>query len=273
MIEPGSRAVRRGFEGEPPRLFGHRGAAGVAPENTLASFRRAHEAGVDVFELDVHATRDGEVVVLHDPTLDRTTDGAGPVAAVTFAELARLDAGHRFSPDDGRTFPFRGQSIRVPRLAELLAEFPDTPLNIEIKCEGAAILDAVVRMVRAARSRIVLAAEHDVIMQAIRAAAPDLPTSCATGEVAAFIGALQNGTPPTLPDGAVALQIPPTFGDVTLVDAASVAAAHALGAEVHVWTINDPAEARRLLALGCDGIISDVPHVMRPIVEAGRAGR
>lgn len=228
---------------------------------------------MDVFELDVHATRDGEVVVLHDPTLDRTTDGAGPVAAVTFAELARLDAGHRFSPDDGRTFPFRGQSIRVPRLAELLAEFPDTPLNIEIKCEGAAILDAVVRMVRAARSRIVLAAEHDVIMQAIRAAAPDLPTSCATGEVAAFIGALQNGTPPTLPDGAVALQIPPTFGDVTLVDAASVAAAHALGAEVHVWTINDPAEARRLLALGCDGIISDVPHVMRPIVEAGRAGR
>jgi glycerophosphoryl diester phosphodiesterase len=76
-----------------------------------------------------------------------------------------------------------------------------------------------------------------------------------------------------LPDGAVALQIPPTFGDVTLVDATSVAAAHALGAEVHVWTINDPGEARRLLALGCDGIISDAPHVMRPIVDAARAGR
>jgi len=265
--------VRRGFDGTPPRLFGHRGAAGVAPENTLASFRRAHAAGVDVFELDVHATRDGEVVVLHDPTLDRTTDGAGAVAAVTFAELARLDAGHRFTPDDGRTFPFRGQGLRVPRLAELLAEFPDMPLNVEIKCEGAAILDAVVALVRAARSPIVLAAEHDVIMQAIRAAAPDLPTSCATGEVAAFIGALQNGTTPMLPDGAVALQIPPTFGDVTLVDAASVAAAHALGAEVHVWTINDPGEARRLLALGCDGIISDVPHVMRPVVDAARAGR
>lgn len=268
-----SRALRPGFEGKPPRLFGHRGAAGVAPENTLVSFRRAREAGVDVFELDVHATRDGEVVVLHDPTLDRTTDGAGPVAALTFAELERLDAGHRFTADGGRTHPFRGQGVRVPRLAELLAELPDVPLNIEIKCEGAGIIDAVVGMARAARARVVLAAEHDVIMRAIRAAAPDLPTSCATGEVAAFIGALQSGTSPTLPEGAVALQIPPTFGDVTLVDAASVAAAHALRAEVHVWTVNDPDEARRLLALGCDGIISDVPHVMRTVVDAARAGR
>lgn len=265
--------MRRGFDGKPPRLFGHRGAAGVAPENTLVSFRRARESGVDVFELDVHATRDGEVVVFHDPTLDRTTDGCGPVAALTFAELARLDAGHRFTADGGRTHPFRGQGVRVPRLAELLVEFPDTPLNIEIKCEGAGILDAVVAMARAARARIVLAAEHDQIMQAIRRAAPDLPTSCATGEVAAFIGALQGGTPPALPEGAVALQIPPTFGDVTLVDAASVAAAHALGAEVHVWTINDPDEASRLLALGCDGIITDVPHVMRAVVDAARAGR
>ena len=265
--------MRRGFDGRAPRLFGHRGAAGVAPENTLPSFRRAQEAGADVFELDVHATRDGEVVVLHDPTLDRTTDGLGPVAALTFAELARLDAGHRFTADGGRTFPFRGQGIRVPRLAELLAAFPDAPLNIEIKCEGAAVLDEVVAMARAARSRIVLAAEHDVIMRAIRLAAPDLPTSCATGEVAAFIGALQSGAAPTLPDGAVALQIPPTFGDVTLVDAASVAAAHALGAEVHVWTINDPDEARRLLALGCDGIVTDVPHVMRAHLDAARASR
>lgn len=264
--------MRSGFTGATPRLFGHRGAAGVAPENTLPSFRRALADGVDVLELDVHATRDGEVVVLHDPTLERTTDGTGPVAALTFAELARLDAGHGFSPDAGRTFPFRGQGIRVPRLAELLREVPDVPLNIEIKSEGDAIIAAVVAMVRAARARIVLAAEHDGIMQAIRAAAPEVPTSCATGEVAAFIGALQTGEAPQLPDGAIALQIPASFGDVTLVDAASVAAAHALGAEVHVWTINDPAEARRLLALGCDGIMTDVPHLVRPAILERRTG-
>jgi glycerophosphoryl diester phosphodiesterase len=264
--------VRIGFLGEPPRLFGHRGAAGVAPENTLPSFARAKADGADVFELDVHATRDGEVVVLHDPTLERTTDGAGPVAALTFAELSRLDAGHRFSSDGGRTHPFRGQGIRVPRLAELLRAFPDAPLNIEIKSEGADIVAAVVAMARAAPSPVVLAAEHDVIMQTIRAAAPDLPTSLAATEVAAFIGALRDGERPSLPAGAVALQIPPTYGGVTLVSGESVAAAHALGAEVHVWTINDPGEARRLLALGCDGIITDVPHVIAPLLAARRAG-
>ncbi len=263
--------MRVGFPGAKPRLFGHRGAAGVAPENTLASFRRALADGVDVFELDVHATRDGEVVVLHDPTLERTTDGIGRVAALTFAELAQLDAGHGFSPDGGRTFPFRGQGIRVPRLTELIREFPEIPLNIEIKSEGEAVVTAVVRIVRAARARIVLAAEHDSIMQAIRVAAPEIPTSLATLEVAAFIGALQEGTEPTIPDGAVALQIPPRYGDTTLVDATSVAAAHRLGAEIHVWTINDPAEARRLLDLGCDGIMTDVPHLVAPVIRERRA--
>ncbi len=264
--------MRFGFAGGTPRLFGHRGAAGVAPENTVPSFARARADGVDVLELDVHATRDGEIVVLHDPTLERTTDGAGPVAALTFAELARLDAGHRFSPDGGWTHPFRGQGVRVPRLAEILRAFPDVPLNIEIKPEGAEIVAAVVAMARAASSRVVLAAEHDTIMQAIRAAAPDLPTSLATGEVAAFIGALQSGERPSLPAGAVALQIPPTYGDVTLVSRETVAAAHALGAEVHVWTINDAGEARRLLDLGCDGIMTDVPRLIASVVAARRAG-
>jgi glycerophosphoryl diester phosphodiesterase len=132
-------------------------------------------------------------------------------------------------------------------------------------------VEAVVAMVRSARARIVLAAEHDSIMQAIRATAPELPTSLATLEVAAFVGALQQETEPSIPDGAVALQIPPRFGDTTLVDAASVAAAHRLGAEVHVWTINDPTEARRLLDLGCDGIMTDVPHVIAPVIAERRA--
>jgi len=262
--------MRVGFPGAKPRLFGHRGAAGVAPENTLPSFRRALADGVDVFELDVHATRDGEVVVLHDPTLERTTDGVGRIASLSFAELAQLDAGHGFSPDGGKTFPFRGQGIRVPRLTELIREFPEIPLNIEIKSEGEAVVAAVVRIVQAARARIVLAAEHDSIMQAIRAAAPEIPTSLATLEVADFIGALQAGTEPKIPDGAVALQIPPRYGDTTLVDAASVAAAHRLGAEIHVWTINDPAEARRLLDLGCDGIMTDLPHLIAPVIGERR---
>lgn len=258
------------FPGPLPRVFGHRGAAGVAPENTLASFRRARADGADVFELDVHGTADGEIVVLHDPTLERTTDGAGAVSGLRFAEVAALDAGFHFTPDGGRTHPFRGSGVRVPRLAELVREFPDVPLNIEIKQETPSIVDAVVALLRAARTTVVLAAEQDVIMTAIRRAAPDIATSLAAGEVATFMGALQQGVAPTLPAGAVALQIPPRFWGVELVTRETVAAAHALGAEVHVWTINDTAEMRRLLALGCDGIISDLPADARAVVDAER---
>ncbi|HEY2389125.1 MAG TPA: glycerophosphodiester phosphodiesterase [Candidatus Binatia bacterium] len=260
------------FPGQLPRAFGHRGAAGVAPENTIVSFRRACADGADVLELDVHATADGEIVVLHDPTLERTTDGAGPVAALRYAEVERLDAGHRFTPDGGRTFPFRGTGVRVPRLAELLHELPGVPLNIEIKQETPSIVAEVVALVRAARVPAVLAAEHDVIMQAIRGHAPDMPTSLAAGEVAGFIGTLTAGERPTLPPGAVALQIPPRFEDVELVTPATVAAAHALGAEVHVWTINDADEMRRLLALGCDAIMSDLPALARRVVAEHRRG-
>jgi len=253
-------------------VFGHRGAAGVAPENTIVSFRRACADGADVLELDVHATADGEIVVLHDPTLDRTTDGSGPVAALRYAELERVDAGHRFTPDGGRSFPFRGAGVRVPRLAELLRELPGVPLNIEFKQETPAIVADVVTLLRAARTPVVLAAEHDAIMQEIRRHAPDLPTSLAAGEVASFIGTLTAGETPALPPGAVALQIPCRFEEIELVTNATLAAAHVLGAEIHVWTINDTDEMRRLLALGCDGIMSDLPALARRVVGERRHG-
>ena len=261
--------MRRGFPGPAPRLFGHRGAAGDAPENTMASFARAHADGADVFELDVHATADGEIVVLHDATLDRTTEATGPVCALTWRDLEHVDAGFHFTADGGRTYPQRGRGVRVPRLAELVDAYPDVPLNIEIKQAEPRIVDTVVALVRRSRATVVLAAEHDAIMADIRASAPDLPTSLSTGEVAAFIFALRDGKPPPLPEGAVALQIPPAFNDIPLVTAESVAAAHALGAEMHVWTINDVAEATRLLALGCDGIITDHPARMRGVLSAG----
>jgi glycerophosphoryl diester phosphodiesterase len=269
-VTTAGRVGRVPFPGRVPRIFGHRGAAGVAPENTLVSFNRALADGADVLELDVHATADGEIVVLHDPTLERTTDGAGPVTAHGWSEVARLDAGFHFTPDGGQSFPFRGGGIQVPRLADVLRECPRIPLNIEIKQSEPPIVDAVVRLVRDAGARVLLAAELDPVMQAIRAAAPDVPTSLAAGEVAVFIAALQSGTPPVLPEGAVALQIPPRYGNVTLVDAQTLTAAHALGAEVHVWTINDPAEMRRLLALGCDGLMSDFPDRARAVIAEGR---
>lgn len=116
----GTRASTRDW----PVNFAHRGASGLAPENTLEAFRIGVEAGARGLELDAHMTLDGEVVVLHDPTVDRTTDGSGAVAEMPLADLRRLDAGYRFSPDGGSSYPYRGRGLRIPTLAEVYDEFP-----------------------------------------------------------------------------------------------------------------------------------------------------
>lgn len=262
------------FDTPRPRVFGHRGAAGEAPENTMVSFERAAACGADVFELDVHATRDGTIVVLHDPTLERTTDGAGPVKEITWAELQRLDAGHHFSVD-GNAFPFRGRDVRVPSLAELFARFPEACFNIEVKQAEPQIARDVVQLVflYGLGPRVVLAAEHDEIMQQVRAAAAgSIATSYATGEVADFIFKLRDGALAEHHPVGRALQIPVSFNGIDLVTAESVRAAHDLGLEMHVWTINDRDEMERLLDLGVDGIISDLPGVARAVVDGRRKG-
>lgn len=247
----------RYLDGPRPRLFGHRGASAALPENTLPAFARALDDGADRLEMDVHATRDGHVVVLHDPTVDRTTDGAGEVRAMTLAELQKLDAGHHFRAADG-SFPHRGQGIRVPTLEEVLAAFPEAPINIEVKQDEPAIEAEVLRVLDAAgaRDRVLLTAERLPLMERLRAAAPDVTTGMSAEEVMEFLGRLGDAT--FRPRGA-ALQVPPSFGDLQIVTAATVAAAHAIGLEVHVWTINDEAEMERLLDLGVDGIMTDAP--------------
>src|SRR5574340_1218890 len=111
------------FAGPTPRVFGHRGAAALAPENTLPSFALALALGADALELDVHGTRDGVIVVIHDDTLERTTKGQGAVRDHTWSALSQLDAGYHFT-HDGRTFPFRGQGVRLPTLDAVLQRFP-----------------------------------------------------------------------------------------------------------------------------------------------------
>ena len=208
----------------------------------------------------MHATADGHVVVLHDEALDRTTDGTGPVRGLPLAALQRLDAGCRFRAPDG-TFPFRDRGLRVPALAEVLEAFPGVPLNIEVKQLDPPIEHTVVALLDRffARANTLLAAEDGTIMTRIRAAAPDVLTSFSAPEVAEWVFRLRDGNLAGYQPPGVALQIPPAFGDITLVTAESVAAAHRLGLEVHVWTINEPAEMEALLDLGVDGIMTDFP--------------
>lgn len=256
-----------------PRVFGHRGAAGVAPENTLPSFTLAAALGAGYLELDVHATADGEIAVLHDPSLERTTDGSGSVSTRSWAQVAALDAGYHFT-HDGRTFPYRGQGVRVPSLGQVLDQFPTMPVNIEIKQGDPPIVDAVLDVLRRAAGldRVLLAAEHDDVMRAIRQAAGErVATSMCRGEAVHFIDRLQRDDWSGYGGAARALQIPPAHAGIELVTPASVAAAHRFGIEMHVWTINDAAEIERLLDLGVDGVMSDLPGLVAMAVRRRRS--
>ncbi|HLH75650.1 MAG TPA: glycerophosphodiester phosphodiesterase [Candidatus Binataceae bacterium] len=246
------------FDPNPPRVIAHRGGAGLRPENTLAAFAAAHSLGARYFELDVHATRDGILAVCHDPDLGRTTDRHGAISALTYAELAALDGGYHFAPDRG--FPYRGQGIRVPRLEEVLAAFMDSYFVIEIKPPQASPLPAILDRVLEAtsmRRRVLIASEHQAPLSEMRRLAPEIPTGFSASEVAQFWQAFINHQRPITP--AQALQLPPQHGGIDLVTADSVAMAHQLGIEIHVWTVNDRTEMRRLLDLGVDGIITDYP--------------
>jgi glycerophosphoryl diester phosphodiesterase len=251
------------FDRATPHLFGHRGASGERPENTLPAFERAVAQGVPFLEMDCHATRDGEIVVLHDAELERTTDGAGEVSALSYAELQRLDAGHRFTPD-GRTYPFRGAGIRVPRLADVLAAFPEAHVNLEVKQAEPPIAEEVVRLVRrhGAERRVLLAAEHEPVLAKLRALDAGAALGSSTEDVIEFVRAALEGRLGSFAPRGHALQIPPDAFGKPLVTPELVAAAHDLGLFVHVWTINEPREMRRLLDLGVDGVMSDLPGLL-----------
>jgi glycerophosphoryl diester phosphodiesterase len=253
----------RYFNSTPPRLFGHRGASAHFPENTLPSFSAAVTAGVPYLEMDVWATADGHIVVHHDETLLRLCGVDRKISEVSLAELKSLDAGYGFSPG-GERYPFRGEGITIPTLEEVLRAFPDVFCNIEIKQAEPSVEKVTVDLVRrlGREATVLLAAEQDAVMARLRSLCGEIPTSLSFGEAADFFdragrGALSDYQPP-----GGALQIPETYGSRTLVTPETVAAAHACGMEVHVWTVNDPGDMGRLLRMGVDGLMSDVPEIL-----------
>lgn len=252
------------LDGPRPRLFAHRGGSLVAPENTIEAFAAGLAAGATHLELDVHATRDGHVVVMHDELVDRTTDGRGRVRDLTLAELRKLDAGSRFVARDGAA-SFAGRGLRVPLLTEVLEAFEGARLNVEIKQREPGIVADVVGLLEhaGAMGRTLLAAEDPAIMADIRARAPGALTGFSAADVVEFLQG-ESGKH-YLPPGR-ALQVPPSFGGVTIVSTETVARAHALGVEVHVWTLNTAAEIEAMLALGVDGVMTDDPAMAAAVL-------
>jgi glycerophosphoryl diester phosphodiesterase len=260
------------FSGPKPRIIGHRGAAGEAPENTLPSFQRALADGAGFVELDVHASADGEVIIIHDETVDRTTDGRGPVNGLSLRELKRLNAGYRFTQDGGATYPYRGQRIEIPTLGQLFSFIPEVKAIVEIKQSDPPMVKKVIEAVRRAGKErdVLLATEKDPIMREIRAEIdgtdPAVATGFCYGEVAGFMAWLLGGAAAAFHPLGQAMQLPCEFEGRVLVSEQTINAAHALGIEMFIWTVNDPAEMARLLALGVDGIITDYPARLRSLL-------
>ena len=249
------------FAGQLPRKFAHRGASGTHPENTLEAFRAASERGAEGFELDVHRSADGHIVVFHDEVLDRTTDGSGPISERSLAELRELDAGFRFSPDGGRTFPFRGSGVRIPSLAEVLEAFPGTPLIIEIKQVFPALEQDLARLLRETETggRCLVFSLEQTPLTRYRDLEPEQPTGFGPEDVGDFLRRLGSDSWDGFRPPAVAFAVPPTWHGTQIVSRPFVDAAHGFGCEVYVWTVNDPREMKGLLELGVDGLITDFP--------------
>jgi len=250
--------------GPKPRLFGHRGASGTMPENTLPSFSQALAAGADRLELDVHLSADEEVIVLHDPELDRTTEGKGLASRLRLAELRELDAGYQFESPNGE-HPFRGRKIRIPTFAEVLAHFPKVPLNVELKVDEPVLVSAMKRLLdrHDAWARVLLTAESQPLMDRIREVMPDVLTGMSANEVLEFLG---NGGNSSYRARGVALQVPVTYAGIPIITQQFVNIAHAAHLEVHAWVINEEAEMRDLVRLGVDGIMTDFPHVAAAVL-------
>jgi glycerophosphoryl diester phosphodiesterase len=252
-----------------PWLVAHRGGAALAPENTLPAFDLAARLGADAFETDVHLTADGAVVVFHDEDTERLTGERGAIEGRTLAEIGALDAAHGFSPDGGASFPLRGKGIRAPTFAQALARYPRMRFNVDAKSDDPRLAEALARDVRAAGAtdRVCLGSFSDAQAERLGALLPEacryLPQGAATCHVLqAKSGASGGGCPP----GYDLADLPHRMAGMTVVDARVVSYFHARGMPVHVWTVDDEAEMRALLAAGVDGIVTDRPDVLARVL-------
>lgn len=246
-----------------PLLFAHRGGAALWPENTLMAFQNAADLGVDVLEMDVRLTADDHLVVIHDSKVDRTTDGVGLVRDLTLNEIKSFDAGYKFTPDNGVSYPYRGQDVTIPTLEEVFNTFPDFSLNIEIKDDDVRAAERLSDLINAwhMQNHVIVVSFHDRPLARFHQLQPHVATAAGPGEIRSFY--LLNAVylwrfhrP-----HADAYQVPVKKGSARFDSARFIDHAHHFNQKVQFWTINDADEMRRLLRMGADGIMTDRPDL------------
>jgi glycerophosphoryl diester phosphodiesterase len=255
-----------------PLVIAHQGGDGLWPGDTLYVFEKAVELGVDVLEMDAHITRDGQIVLLHDEEVDRTTDGMGLVEKMTLAELKHLDAAYKWSNDGGQTFPYRGQGIRVPTLEELFQKFPQIRYVIEIKLTENPIEGPLCDLIREhnMQDKVMVASFHDEAMRNFRETCPEVATSASRTEVRNFVllgkaflsGFLapqyQSIQPPYDPKESM---------NIPIMTKRFIREAHAKNIRVEPWTVDDPELMKQYIEWGVDGIMTDRPDLMIEVLE------
>lgn len=258
------------FIGNEVLVISHQGGDYLYPSNTLYAFEQSAQMGVDVLELDVHASIDGYLVVIHDDTLDRTTNGTGLVKEKTLAELQKLDAGYHWSPERrGETFPYRNQGITIPTLEQIFQAFPDYKINIEIKQKEPSITQSLCNLIRQynKQEQVLVVSFYDSEMQDFRKHCPEIVTAGAPNEIRNFYilhrSFLANLYQPKMD----AFQVPEYQGSLHILTPRFVQDAKRKNIQVHVWTVDDVADMQRMIDLGVNGIITDRPDRLMKLLR------
>ena len=254
-----------------PLVIAHQGGDGILPGDTMPAFENAVKIGVDVLEMDAHITKDGHIVLMHDEKVDRTTNGTGLIEDLTLDELKQLDAAYKWSNDDGKTFPYRGQGIQVPTLEDLFQKFPQMRYVIEIKLTENPIDIPLCDLIRKhnMQDRVMIASFHDEAMQNFRQTCPEVATSASRGEVTAFVllgkvflsgfiaPQYESIQPPYDPEESM---------NIPIMTERFIREAHAKNIAVEPWTVNDPELMKQYIEWGVDGIMTDRPDLMLEVL-------
>lgn len=255
--------MRKNFFDPMPRVIAHRGDSAHFPENTLLAFKSATSMQVDVIETDVHLSKDNEVVIWHDPSLERNTNGTGRIEDHTLEELKSYDAGYTFTLDGGKTFPFRGKGVQLCTLKEALQCCPDQCFNIDLKTKSEALVRAFIKIIldRNDQNRIVAASFHLSNLKLLRKLEPSIQTSITTAEVLPLLALQKLHLLPKKTNNRhlIIFQVPVRQWGIEVVTESFVKTMHNRKAIIQVWTINDEEEMKRLFRMGVDSVMTDKP--------------
>lgn len=247
--------------GDKPIIIAHRGGRGLWPENSLFAFQRASSLGVDMLEMDVRLSSDGQMVVTHDDSVERTTDGEGLVENLTLEQLQTLDAGYNWTADGGESYPYREQGIVIPTLVSVFKAEPVIAKVIEMKVPDAELPEQLCKALTEhhQRNRVIVASFYERSLQQLREQCPDVATSASPNSIRLLLALNWLGLSHVLSPSYQVLQIPQRHSGILLASAELMRSAKSRGLQVQLWTINEQPTMRKLLNLGAQGLITDYP--------------